>query len=334
MDDLLAGVDRVARDTTFSGVVRVDVGNDVALAQAYGLSNRAYGIANQVDGQFGIASGTKALTALTIIRLIEEGCLELGTAARSVLGSDLPLIGGQVTVEHLLAHRSGIGDYLDEDMVADITDYLMAVPVHRLATPEQYLPILDGLPSRAPAGEQFSYCNGGYVILAIIAEHVGATPFPDLVARLVTTPAGMGATAFLRSDELPARAAVGYLAVDGVRTNVLHLPVRGSGDGGIFSTAADVHALWAAFLGGKIVSPRWVAEMIRPRSLVPSESRRYGLGFWLHDSGPAVMLEGYDAGVSFRTVHHPERQVTHTVLANTTDGAWPLTRHLDGVLDI
>jgi hypothetical protein len=38
----------------------------------------------------------------------------------------------------------------------------------------------------------------------------------------------------LRSDELPARAALGYLSLDGVsRTNVFHLPVRGSGDGGI-----------------------------------------------------------------------------------------------------
>ena len=41
--------------------------------------------------------------------------LQLSTTARSVLGDDLPLIADDVTVEHLLAHRSGIGDYLDED---------------------------------------------------------------------------------------------------------------------------------------------------------------------------------------------------------------------------
>jgi hypothetical protein len=43
----------------------------------------------------------------------------------------------------------------------------------------------------------------------------------------------MAGTAFLRADDLPGRAALGYLAVDGGRTNVLHLPVRGNGDGGI-----------------------------------------------------------------------------------------------------
>jgi hypothetical protein len=45
-----------------------------------------------------------------------------------------------------------------------------------------------------------------------------------------------------------------------------------------------------------------------------------------------VMLEGYDAGVSFRTVHDPEAGCTHTVLSNTSDGAWPITRHLDSLL--
>ena len=38
-----------------------------------------------------------------------------------------------MTIEHLLAHRSGIGDYLDEDDVDDVADYVMPVPVHALA---------------------------------------------------------------------------------------------------------------------------------------------------------------------------------------------------------
>jgi hypothetical protein len=72
--------------------------------------------------------------------------------------------------------------------------------------------------------------------------------------------------------------------------------------------------------------------VVRPRSEVPAESMRYGLGFWLHESRAAVMLEGYDAGVSFRTVHDPEAGFSHTVLSNTSEGAWPITRHLDRLL--
>ena len=69
--------------------------------------------------------------------------------------------------------------------------------------------------------------------------------------------------------------------------------------------------------------------MVRARSDVPSQSMRYGLGFWRHASTDTVMLEGCDAGVSFRTVHDPRSGVTHTVISNTTDGAWPITRFLD-----
>ena len=109
---------------------------------------------------------------------------------------------------------------------------------------------------------------------------------------------------------------------------MLHLPVRGSGDGGIYSTAADLSAFWSALAAGRIVSPETLAEMVRPRSDWPEESRRYGLGFHLHAASDAVWLEGYDAGVSFMSHHDPGTGTTWTVVANTSEGAWPLVRAL------
>jgi CubicO group peptidase (beta-lactamase class C family) len=320
-------LDAIAAETEFSGVVRVDSTDGVEVAKAYGLAHRGHEIPNEVDTQFAIASGTKGLTALAVVSLIEDGRLELSTTARSVLGQDLPLIHDDVTVEHLLSHRSGIGDYLDEEVDHDLSDYLMPVPVHELAATEQYLAVLDGYPPKFPPGERFAYCNGGYVVLALIAERASGEPFHDLVHRRICDPAGMADTAFLRSDELPGRAALGYLTADGPRTNVFHLPVRGSGDGGIYSTAADISALWSAFFAGEIVSMDWVGAMVRARS--DAGSLRYGLGFWRHASTDAVMLEGSDAGVSFRTVHDPRSGRTHTVMSNTTGGAWPIARFLD-----
>jgi CubicO group peptidase (beta-lactamase class C family) len=234
-----------------------------------------------------------------------------------------------VTIEHLLAHRSGIGDYLDEEAGNEITDYVMPVPVHELATTEGYLSVLGGHVTAFPAGERFAYCNSGYVVLALIAERVSGTRFPELVRRRVCEAAGMTETGFLRTDELPGRAAIGYLAADGMRTNVLHLPVCGSGDGGIYSTAADISSLWDAFFAGRIVSPGWVTEMVRPRSDVPKESMRYGLGLWLHASTDTVIAVGYDAGVSFRSAHDPESSTTCTVISNTADGAWPIAELLE-----
>jgi CubicO group peptidase (beta-lactamase class C family) len=319
----------LAAETGFSGAVRVDRGDRVELATAYGLAHRGYEIPNRVDTRFALASGAKGLTALAVVSLIEEGVLALETTARSLLRDDLPLVGDDVTIEHLLAHRSGIGDYLDENADMDLSDYLMPVPVHELAESEDYLAVLDGFPPKFAAGEAFSYCNGGYVVLALIAERASAIPFHELVARRVCEPAGMVDTAFLRSDDLPGRTALGYLEVGGEwRTNVFHLPVRGTGDGGVYSTVADLRSLWTSFFAGRIVPRRWVEEMTRPRSDPPEERARYGLGFWLHQTTSAVFLEGMDAGVSFRSTHDPDADLTATVVSNTTEGAWPVARLL------
>jgi CubicO group peptidase (beta-lactamase class C family) len=328
-------IDPVADQNGFSGVVSVDRGGETEFVKAYGLAHRAHQIPNTPRTRFAIASGTKGLTALTVVSLISDGALSLSATARSVLGRDLPLIGGDVTIEHLLAHRSGIGDYLDEEAGHEITDYVLTVPPQDLAATEQYLAVLDGHPAKFAAGERFCYCNGGYVILALIAERVSGTAFCQLVRERVCVPAGMTDTEFLRSDELPGRTALGYLSVAGrPRTNVFHLPVLGSGDGGIYSTAADITALWQSLYTGKIVPAAWVAEMVRARSDVPAESMRYGLGFWLGRHNDTVILEGYDAGVSFRSVHDPRSGVTKTVISNSSDGAWPITRRLDELLAV
>jgi CubicO group peptidase (beta-lactamase class C family) len=330
VSDLVDAVDRVAEEHGFSGMVRVDRGGETVLGFARGEADRRHHVPNDIGTRFAIASGTKGVTALVVVSLVAGGVLDLATPARSLLGLDLPLIDDAVTIEHLLAHRSGVGDYLDEDAVGSVTDYVMPVPVHQLVTTEDYLTVLVGHPATAAPDERFSYCNAGYVVLALLAERATGVSFAELVRSRVCEPAGMTATAFERSDEVPPDTAVGYLFADGLRTNVLHLPVVGSGDGGLTSTLDDVHRLWPTLLSGRIVPPDWVAEMTRPRSVTASGSMRYGLGFWLDASGPGIQLDGYDAGISFRSVHEPALDVTWTVVSNTSDGAWPVARCIAG----
>jgi CubicO group peptidase (beta-lactamase class C family) len=333
VEDLVGEVDTLARERGLHGVVAIGGFEGGDMVRAYGMAHRALGVPNTVDTQFAIASGAKGFTALAVMSLVEQGALHLSTRARSLLGADLPLVDDQVTIEHLLAHRSGIGDYLDESLGGQITDYVLSVPLHRLAETAAFLPVIDGYPQVFPPGERFAYNNGGFVLLALLAERASGVPFHDLVAARVCEPAGLTDTGFLRSDELPGTAALGYLADDHDRTNVLHLPVRGSGDGGIYSTVADLSRFWDALFGGRIVSDATVAAMTTPRSERPEERKRYGLGFWLHASTSTVILEGYDAGVSFRSTHDPVHKRTVTVIANTSEGAWPLVARLQGLFD-
>lgn len=332
MDIDVFALDAAAEESNFTGVVTVHQAGELAFEKAWGLADRAHGVPNTGATRFALASGAKAFTALTAMRLVENGILALDAPVRRWLGEDLALVDDAVTLEHLLTHTSGIGDYLDESAGGEITDYVMPVPVHTMDSTEAYVPALDGKPQVSAPGQHFAYNNSGYVLAALIAERAAGVSFYELVQREVFDRAGMANTAYLRMDQLPGDTARGYLfapsvAPEALRTNVLNLPVRGCGDGGVFSTAADLAAFWGAVLEGRIVTAETLTAMTRPRVDVPDEGKRYGMGFWLAGLGhmpaqPAVIMEGHDAGVSMRSTCDPVTGDVGTVLSNWSDGAW------------
>ncbi|PFG44478.1 CubicO group peptidase (beta-lactamase class C family) [Isoptericola jiangsuensis] len=324
---------RAVEQGTFTGVVTVDVGDERVLEQAHGFAHRAAGVRNTPATRFGVASGSKVFTALAVLRLVEDGALDLGTRVRDVLDDDLPDVDDGVTVQHLLTHTSGIGDYLDEEAAWDPHDHVLRTPVHLLGTAEAFLPELTGFAQVSPPGERFAYNNGGYVVLAVVAERTSGRTFHDLVRTEVIDRAGLTTTDHLRSDDLPGDAALGYLDAEGNAWNVLHLPVLGTGDGGAWTTADDLHRFWRALLDGRVVSRETVAWMVRPRHDVPGEDLRSGAGVFLHPTGEALVVEGYDAGVSFRSTHDPATATTVTVLGNSSEGAWPVIGALAPLFD-
>jgi len=322
-DELTAQLDAMAADTAFSGVFRID-DSDHTVTKAYGFADRRFSIPNTPSTLFAVASCTKSITAAAVLALIEDGALAFDTTARSLLGADLPLIDDRVTVEHLLTHRSGIGDYLDEDELGP-TDYVMPVPVQRFVDANSYLQVLGGYPQVFEPDTRFAYNNGGFVVLAILAERACGAPYHQLVTDRVLVPAGMHRSGFVRSDEVPSDAATGYIDSKGSQTNTLHMPLLGVGDGGLYSSADDISSFWAAFTAGRIVSTAMVERATQPRPA--TDGFRYGMGFWMPENGPAVQMEGADAGVSFRSTHDPVRGRTVTVMSNTGEGAWPLVVH-------
>jgi CubicO group peptidase (beta-lactamase class C family) len=332
VDDPRQRLDAAASECGFSGVVRVDRDGTVEIDAAYGLADRAHTIAMTTDTQLGMASGSKTFTAVVVLKLVEDGLLDLSMPARALLGRDLPLIADDVTVEHLLCHRSGIGDYLDED-VLDSDDYPMPVSVHRLVRTEDFVPILDGYPTKFPAGDRFSYCNGGYVVLALLAERASGRSYQDLVRDIVCKPAGMSSTDFLRSDSLPGTAALGYVEVDGYwRTNVFHLPVVATGDGGVYTTSADITRFWDALMTGRLIGHETRHTMLTPRSPVDEDGDGYALGCWARPGPGIVQMSGGDAGVRFWSRHDPRDGSTITVIGNSGASSRPLVKVLDDLL--
>jgi CubicO group peptidase (beta-lactamase class C family) len=317
---------RLAESGDFSGVIGVYRDGRPLVELTRGFADRANRRSVSLATVFGIASVTKGLTALTVVSAIESGELRADTTLRSLLPDALPGVAPEVTIEHLLAHTSGVWDYLDEDVLTDTDEYVLGMPVHRLTAPADYLPLLGEQPQVRPVDHGFKYNNGGYVMLAVAVEVACGRSYYDLVQERVLDPAGMTSTGFWRSDQLPPGVAIGYL--DDGRSNVLHLPVRGAGDGGAFSTIADLERLWQALFAGRVLPPAVVERMVTARNAEPDGGSRYGLGFWLRADRETVMLEGSDAGISCRTAFDRESGISYTVISNTSSGAWPIVRHL------
>lgn len=314
----------VAIENHFTGAVRVETGDECLFEAAFGMADRAHGVPNTPQTQFAMASGSKTFTALAVLSLVAEGTLALDDPARRWLGDDLPQLDGAVTVRQLLSHTSGMGEYLDDDADGDV--YLMPGSMHTYLSPEDFVDLLD-VPMLAPPGTRFAYNNGGFVLLGLIAQRASGTRYQDLVRERVLRPAGLRHTDFLRSDELPGTAALGYLYPDGLRTNIFHLPIEGSGDGGAYTTVGDARRFWLALSAGAIVPLDLVEQMTTPSSPHDPEWP-YGLGLWLPTPGGVWAMVGADSGIEMKSEHVPAADLTWTVIANESDKAWPLMRHL------
>ncbi len=318
----------------FSGAVQVTLQGVTEIATAFGEADRAAGIRNTIGTRFGIASGTKLVTALAAGTLIDEGLLALDDALTDLVPLPLPGISAGVTVGHLLTHTSGVYDYLDEDAIGDEDLVELPIAPSRLLGPRDYLPMLLAGPRKFEPGERFSYSNGGYVLLGLALEEAAGRPFHELVEERVLRPCGMSASGFFRLDRLPANVATGYIrtAGGGWRTNADVLPVIGGPDGGMFATVGDIERLWRGLFDGVVLSPRLAESFVRKAVDVPGKAHTsYGHGMWIDDDGPGPprhYLVGRDAGVSFRSDAHPDRTVV-TVESNTSHGAWPMARALE-----
>lgn len=202
----------------FSGVVRVQRRGEVIVEFACGYSDRANERLHDLETRFAVASGTKAFTALAIMSLVESGAFALDTTLRSVVLGDLPHVDEGVTIDHLLTHRSGVGDYLDETAGGDIDDHILgSLSAHTLQTARDYLPLLNAHDQQSPPGEHFAYNNSGFVMLSLVIEMTTGS-YHRSVRDHVFTRAAMPNAGFLRTDDLPANTALGYL--ENGRSNV------------------------------------------------------------------------------------------------------------------
>ncbi len=311
-------IDKVARETEFSGTISIYQAESPLYEKAFGYRDVQNQLPNLPGTCFGIASGTKFFTALGIGRLIDQGLLKLHTQVGELSPDYGGFINPRATILHLLTHTSGVFDYYDEEIEQDFDHFYVSIPWYRLETPSDYWPLFQGQVAKFQPGERYSYSNGGYVFLALLIEKITGRLFRDFMQEQVFQVASMPQTGFYALNMLPANTALGYLE-DRQTTNIFNLPIRGGGDGGLYTTAEDLHAFWQNLFAHQILSPELTAIFLQTHRPFDKENG-YGCGVYKRIDGSLYAIVGGDAGVGFDSRYLVDQQITISILSNITNG--------------
>lgn len=318
MQELEHRLERTALETRFSGVISVFKDASPVFNKAFGYRDVKNKLPNNTNTIFGIASGTKVFTALGIGVLIDQGLISLGTTIRDIDPDYTGFIDQHATIQHLLTHTSGIYDYYDEEIEQDFEHFSVEIPWCELATPSDYYPLFKNKAMKFHAGERYSYSNGGYVFLGMLIEKLTGLLYRDFVGEHVLKAAGMHNSGFYAFNDLPENTANGYLE-DRKTTNIYHLPLRGGGDGGMYTTTDDLCAFWDNLFSNSILSAELTETYLGTHHSF-NDTDGYGCGLYKRLDNRLYSIRGADAGVGFASSYFVQEKLTINILSNITSG--------------
>ncbi len=330
MTEWINKLEQTAEIHDFSGVVSVFREEETIYHAAFGYRDIKNQVPNDIDTKFGIASGTKVFTALGIGKLIDQRKLSLDTKASEIHADFHSFIDKEATILNLLSHTSGIYDYMDEEIIEDFDNFSVEIPWSQLVTPLDYLPLFQDKKMKFQPNERFSYSNGGFVFLGIIIEVITGRTYREFIETEVLQPAGMQDSGFYAFNDLPSNTANGYLA-DLKTTNIYQIPIRGGGDGGMYTTSKDVQNFWNQLFSYQILSKE-LTEIYLKTQYAFDQKFGYGCGIYKTLDNRMFYVVGSDAGVGFDSRYVVDQAMVINILSNRTDGEQPIREWMKAFL--
>lgn len=277
-----------------------------------GMADLELGVPCTAATLFDLASIAKSVTAGALMRLVEDGALDLEDPVRELLPELGEAFEG-VRVRHLVHHTAG---------VEDVTG-LLAMAGWRASDPASFEDELGVLLRqrhlRFPPGSMHIYSNGGYVLLAEIVGRVTGEPLPDWARANLFEPLGLASARLASGIGTPVPGlATPYSGTAGQR--VRHRRAAAWGAGGFLATPSDL-ARWGEELAtGATFGTAWSARMRTTGRLDDGSPLDYasGIGRGTIAGHPCYQHSGSEMGAQSAFVFLLDQDLV--VAAATSDG--------------
>lgn len=284
----------------------------------HGVASLETGFAVRDDTAFQIGSISKLFTATLIMKLVEDGKLDLDVPVREYV-PDLRLAdegaASTITLRHLLTHTSGFwGDWFaDFGLGDDANDRFVAeyAQLRQITAP----------------GELWTYNNCGYILAGLAAARANGTTFDGALRQHVIEPLGLEHTFLSAAEAIAYPLAVGHTNADGA-AHVAHQflrPRARNAAGGVIASAGDVLTFARSHLTGQphLLSDGTRKAMRAPEVETFETNVSWGLGFHLEDRGGRMVVGHGGATNGFRASLQmvPDDDFAISVLTNSDSGA-------------
>lgn len=295
----------------------------LVFAKGFGWANPASNRAAGPDTLFAVASISKPITALAILKLLEEGKLKLDEPALPLIAHIRPLPGarvdprlGRITIRQLLNHSGGWDRNRSGDPINWAPQISRRLGLSGPPSPEQFISFMLGMPLDFNPGSRELYSNVGYIILGKIIEKVGGQPYEAFVRQNVLAPMGVRSARVHKGEKNYFEGESGrFVPGTGAIIPPLQLPMLEAAGGWSLSTV-DLVKLLTALDGsrGKPFLKKSTYELMMAPPPAPIKARANGvypgLGFYFvqaSDTGPAYSQNGSWHGARAFMKHSPKK---------------------------
>jgi N-acyl-D-amino-acid deacylase len=278
-------------------------GGKLVLAKGYGWASIASGEIVKPDTRFGLASISKVVTAVAVLKLVERGKLGLNDRVFDILNDLKPPPGArvdprlaEVTVHHCLNHSVGWDRALTGDPINWEPQICRAFQIRPPLTPRQFLSFMLTVPLNFRPGTDAKYCNVGAIILGEIIAKLSGQAYDRFVFENVWKPMGVARAALLGFDgKYAVGEAVRHLAGTLIALPPANLPMV-SASGGWIASVVDMARFLTNMDGSRgepVLSEKLRLAMVEPP---PEPIKPRADGTWFGLGWDMAVLKGKEFG--------------------------------------